>query len=111
MADMVGKLCSLSKGRVILSFAPNTWYYSLLKKVRHEPSACERTGSISNHGRGMLTARAGSHILFDRLHRDIPPGTIANASFFLPSLPSPGGRAVPGPLKDDAGVPPHGGVG
>lgn len=33
MADMVQKLCSMSKGRVILSFAPNTWYYSLLKKV------------------------------------------------------------------------------
>lgn len=34
MAEMVNKLCSMSKKRVILSFAPNTWYYSLLKKVR-----------------------------------------------------------------------------
>lgn len=33
MSDMVGKLCDMSKNRVILSFAPNTWYYSLLKKV------------------------------------------------------------------------------
>lgn len=33
MSDMVSKLCSMSKNRVILSFAPNTWYYSLLKKV------------------------------------------------------------------------------
>lgn len=33
MSDMVSQLCSLSKGRVILSFAPNTWYYSILKKV------------------------------------------------------------------------------
>lgn len=35
MAEMVNKLCSMSKKRVILSFAPNTWYYSLLKKVRN----------------------------------------------------------------------------
>ncbi|CAM9859119.1 unnamed protein product [Hapterophycus canaliculatus] len=33
MSDMVSKLCSMSKKRVILSFAPNTWYYSLLKKI------------------------------------------------------------------------------
>lgn len=33
MSDMVGKLCDMSKNRVILSFAPNSWYYSLLKKV------------------------------------------------------------------------------
>eukprot|EP00904_Undaria_pinnatifida_P001220 jgi/Undpi1/11099/HiC_scaffold_30.g13397.m1 len=33
MSDMVTQLCSLSKDRVILSFAPNTWYYSILKKV------------------------------------------------------------------------------
>ncbi|CAN0213053.1 unnamed protein product, partial [Laminaria digitata] len=33
MSDMVSQLCSLSKGRVILSFAPNTWYYSILKKI------------------------------------------------------------------------------
>ncbi|CAM9449862.1 unnamed protein product [Ectocarpus sp. 4 AP-2014] len=33
MSDMVSKLCSMSKNRVILSFAPDTWYYSLLKKI------------------------------------------------------------------------------
>jgi len=33
MAEMVQKLCSLSTERVILSFAPNTWYYSGLKKI------------------------------------------------------------------------------
>lgn len=33
MAEMVGHLCSLSTDRVIVSFAPKTWYYSLLKKV------------------------------------------------------------------------------
>jgi|ERR1719162_2189274 len=33
MAEMVGHLCSLSTDRVIISFAPKTWYYSLLKKV------------------------------------------------------------------------------
>lgn len=33
MAEMVGHLCSLSNDRVIISFAPKTWYYSLLKKV------------------------------------------------------------------------------
>eukprot|EP00571_Detonula_confervacea_P012221 CAMPEP_0172297590 /NCGR_PEP_ID=MMETSP1058-20130122/552_1 /TAXON_ID=83371 /ORGANISM="Detonula confervacea, Strain CCMP 353" /LENGTH=266 /DNA_ID=CAMNT_0013006759 /DNA_START=34 /DNA_END=834 /DNA_ORIENTATION=- len=32
MAEMVGHLCSLSSERVIISFAPKTWYYSLLKK-------------------------------------------------------------------------------
>jgi len=33
MAEMVGHLCSLSNDRVLVSFAPKTWYYSLLKKV------------------------------------------------------------------------------
>ncbi|CAM9574287.1 unnamed protein product [Pylaiella littoralis] len=33
MSEMVTKLCSMSKNRVILSFAPDTWYYSLLKKI------------------------------------------------------------------------------
>uniref|UniRef100_A0A7S2V2R3 Magnesium-protoporphyrin IX methyltransferase C-terminal domain-containing protein n=1 Tax=Fibrocapsa japonica TaxID=94617 RepID=A0A7S2V2R3_9STRA len=33
MYDMVQHLASLAKDRVIVSFAPNTWYYSLLKKV------------------------------------------------------------------------------
>lgn len=33
MSQMVSKLCSMSKNRVILSFAPDTWYYSFLKKV------------------------------------------------------------------------------
>ncbi|GKY93966.1 hypothetical protein MPSEU_000363500 [Mayamaea pseudoterrestris] len=32
MKDMIGHLCSLSNDRVIISFAPKTWYYSLLKK-------------------------------------------------------------------------------
>ena len=32
MAEMVGHLCSLSKDRVIVSFAPKTWYYTILKK-------------------------------------------------------------------------------
>ncbi|CAM9698499.1 unnamed protein product, partial [Phaeothamnion confervicola] len=33
MSEMVSKLCSMSTRRVILSFAPSTWYYQLLKKV------------------------------------------------------------------------------
>jgi magnesium-protoporphyrin O-methyltransferase len=33
MAEMVEHLCSLSNDRVIISFAPKTWYYVLLKKV------------------------------------------------------------------------------
>ncbi|KAL3822400.1 hypothetical protein ACHAXA_010878 [Cyclostephanos tholiformis] len=33
MAEMVGHLCSLADSRVIISFAPKTWYYELLKKV------------------------------------------------------------------------------
>lgn len=33
MAEMVGHLCSLADERVLISFAPKTWYYSLLKKV------------------------------------------------------------------------------
>merc|ERR1712157_678565 len=33
MAEMVGHLCSLADERIIISFAPQTWYYSLLKKV------------------------------------------------------------------------------
>lgn len=33
MAEMVGHLCSLSTDRVLISFAPKTWYYSALKKV------------------------------------------------------------------------------
>lgn len=33
MAEMVAKLASLSKERLIISFAPKTWYYDLLKKI------------------------------------------------------------------------------
>lgn len=33
MAEMVGHLCSLADDRVIISFAPKTWYYSFLKKI------------------------------------------------------------------------------
>lgn len=33
MAEMVGHLCSLADERVMVSFAPKTWYYELLKKV------------------------------------------------------------------------------
>lgn len=33
MASMVGKLGSLTKKRMIISFAPKTWYYDILKKV------------------------------------------------------------------------------
>lgn len=31
--SMVGRLANLAKGRVILSFAPKTWYYTLLKQI------------------------------------------------------------------------------
>ena len=30
---MIGHLCSLADNRVMISFAPKTWYYTLLKKV------------------------------------------------------------------------------
>ncbi|KNA11462.1 hypothetical protein SOVF_135020 [Spinacia oleracea] len=30
---MIGHLASLAENRLILSFAPNTWYYSLLKRI------------------------------------------------------------------------------
>jgi magnesium-protoporphyrin O-methyltransferase len=33
MSEMIGHLCSLANDRVIVSFAPKTWYYSALKKV------------------------------------------------------------------------------
>uniref|UniRef100_A0A7S3L5M1 Magnesium-protoporphyrin IX methyltransferase C-terminal domain-containing protein n=1 Tax=Amphora coffeiformis TaxID=265554 RepID=A0A7S3L5M1_9STRA len=33
MMEMVKHLCSLSNDRVLISFAPKTWYYVLLKKV------------------------------------------------------------------------------
>lgn len=33
MAEMVGHLCSLAESRVLISFAPKTWYYDLLKKI------------------------------------------------------------------------------
>ena len=33
MAEMVGHLCSLADDRVLISFAPKTWYYDLLKKI------------------------------------------------------------------------------
>ena len=33
MSEMVGHLCSLSTDRVIISFAPKTWYYVFLKKI------------------------------------------------------------------------------
>jgi magnesium-protoporphyrin O-methyltransferase len=33
MSEMVAHLCSLANRRVIISFAPKTWYYVILKKV------------------------------------------------------------------------------
>ena len=33
MAEMVEHLCSLADERVLISFAPKTWYYELLKKI------------------------------------------------------------------------------
>ena len=33
MSEMIKHLCSLSTDRVMISFAPKTWYYVLLKKV------------------------------------------------------------------------------
>lgn len=33
MAEMVEHLCSLANDRVIISFAPKTWYYVFLKKI------------------------------------------------------------------------------
>ena len=33
MYGIVGKLGSLSKEKMILSFAPKTWYYDILKKI------------------------------------------------------------------------------
>mmetsp|Transcript_58636 Transcript_58636/g.169705 ORF Transcript_58636/g.169705 Transcript_58636/m.169705 type:complete len:259 (-) Transcript_58636:55-831(-) len=33
MSEMIGHLCSLANERVIISFAPKTWYYVFLKKV------------------------------------------------------------------------------
>ena len=33
MGEMIQHLCSISKDRVIISFAPKTWYYVFLKKV------------------------------------------------------------------------------
>lgn len=33
MSEMIGHLCSLSEDRVLISFAPKTWYYVLLKKI------------------------------------------------------------------------------
>lgn len=33
MSEMVGHLCSLADDRLIISFAPDTWYYSILKKI------------------------------------------------------------------------------
>ena len=33
MSEMVTHLCSLANRRVIISFAPKTWYYVILKKI------------------------------------------------------------------------------
>jgi magnesium-protoporphyrin O-methyltransferase len=33
MIDMISHLCSLAETRVLISFAPKTWYYELLKKI------------------------------------------------------------------------------
>uniref|UniRef100_A0A7R9WQY0 Magnesium-protoporphyrin IX methyltransferase C-terminal domain-containing protein n=1 Tax=Craspedostauros australis TaxID=1486917 RepID=A0A7R9WQY0_9STRA len=33
MAEMIGHLCDLAEDRVIISFAPKTWFYVFLKKV------------------------------------------------------------------------------
>ena len=33
MSEMIGHLCSLAEDRVIISFAPKTWFYVALKKI------------------------------------------------------------------------------
>jgi len=33
MAQMIGHLCGLADRRVMISFAPKTWYYEILKKI------------------------------------------------------------------------------
>ena len=33
MGEMIAHLCSLAEDRIIISFAPKTWYYVALKKI------------------------------------------------------------------------------
>jgi magnesium-protoporphyrin O-methyltransferase len=65
MAEMIQHLCSLSKDRVLISFAPKTWYYVLLKKVGEMfpgPSKTTRAYLHEEEGVRASLAKAGFRV-------------------------------------------------
>jgi len=56
MEEMVMKLASLADRRLIISFAPDTWYYSLLKKVGEFFPGPSKTTRAYLHEEGRVKA-------------------------------------------------------
>ena len=70
MAEMIAHLCSLSERRVILSFAPKTWYYELLKKVGELFPGPSKTTRAYLHPEDMIVAalqKAGFAVARDEM--------------------------------------------
>jgi magnesium-protoporphyrin O-methyltransferase len=54
MTQMIQHLCSLSSDRVMISFAPKTWYYELLKKVGEFFPGPSKTTRAYLHEEGII---------------------------------------------------------
>jgi magnesium-protoporphyrin O-methyltransferase len=54
MSEMVSHLCSLSEDRVIISFAPKTWYYVILKKIGEQFPGPSKTTRAYLHEEGVV---------------------------------------------------------
>jgi magnesium-protoporphyrin O-methyltransferase len=54
MTEMIQHLCSLSTDRVLISFAPKTWYYELLKKVGELFPGPSKTTRAYLHEEGLI---------------------------------------------------------
>jgi magnesium-protoporphyrin O-methyltransferase len=54
MTQMIQHLCSLSNDRVMISFAPKTWYYELLKKVGEFFPGPSKTTRAYLHEEGII---------------------------------------------------------
>lgn len=70
MIEMIDHLCGLSTDRVLISFAPKTWYYELLKKVGEMFPGPSKTTRAYLHEEGIVRdalEKAGFSITRDEM--------------------------------------------
>jgi len=70
MVEMINHLCSLAEDRVLISFAPKTWYYELLKKVGELFPGPSKTTRAYLHDEGIIRSaleKAGFRITRDEM--------------------------------------------